>query len=104
MKNLNLYIYLDQEFCEFTLNGIDYRVDFQHQNFTCIYNSLKFSYVNENFDNVDILVTDLENHGFDLDFKEWVCEEINEYLSEHFEEYFSDDDWKEKYYQNKYGF
>lgn len=105
MKNLNLYIYLEHEFAEFTLNGIDYRVDFISNNFHCDFNSLVFSYTDENFDRVDILVTNLENHGFDLDFKEWVHEEISTQLKEHFEDYYyEDEDWKEKYYQTKYGF
>lgn len=107
MKNLYLYIHLDQEFCEFTLNGIDYRVDFIYQNFICDFNSLIFSYTNENYDRVDIPVTALEEHGFDLDFIEWVYEEINDRLKEHFEEYYGEDDdesWKDKYYALKYGF
>ena len=107
MKNLNLYIYLDLECVEFTLNNIDYRVDFQYQNFCCIYNSMKFSYVNENYDTVEIPSTALESHGFDLDFIEWVHEEINDRLKDHFEEYYGeedDDSWKDKYYSLKYGF
>jgi len=107
MKNLNLYIYLNQELVEFTLNGIDYQVNFEYQNFACIYNSIKFSYTNENYDIVEILPTALESHGFDLDFIEWVCDEINDRLKEHFEEYYGeeeDESWKDKYYSLKYGF
>lgn len=107
MKNLDLYIYLDLECAEFTLNGIDYRVDFEYQNFVCSYNSMKFSYIDESFDSIEILPTALESHGFDLDFIEWVHEEINDRLKEHFEEYYGEDEdesWKDKYYALKYGF
>ena len=107
MKNLHLYIYLDLELVEFTLNGIDYQIEFQYQSFCCIYNSMKFFYVNENSDSIEIIGEDLEKHGFDLDFKEWAHDEINDRLKEHFEEYYGeeeDESWKDKYYALKYGF
>lgn len=83
--------YLNDNYAELGLNGKIYKIDFEIENYTCIYNSMKFTFFNEFMDDIQLEGQDLEKHGIDLDLIEYIHEEINDDIRFWFEENYTYD-------------
>ena len=83
--------YLNDEYAELEVNGKMYRIDFEIKNYTCIYSSMKFNFINEFFDDVILEGDDLEKHGLDSKLIEYIHDEINDEIRIWFEQNYTYD-------------
>jgi len=97
---------------EFKDNDNFYCITFETQNNACIYSSFVLHLYNKEMDEIFIEPCDWFKHGFDLDFMEWLTDEINDRL---LEDYYHNNDvddeiecWmdraKESKFFNNWGF
>lgn len=103
MRIENVYISLVDNRLEYLNNGVYYQVEFTTSLTECDYNSMKFYYVDEFMDSIEIRVTELEKHGIDENFKEWLCDEIDNEIRWHYEENYNEDPDEniEEYFERK---
>jgi len=83
--------YLNDEYAEFGLNGKMYRIDFEIKNYSCIYSTMQFNFIDEFMDDVLLEGDDLEKHGLNLDLIEAIHDEINDDIRLWFEENYTHD-------------
>lgn len=98
-----LQIDLNESNLEYLFKGVYYQVDFTTSLTECDYNSLKFYYVDEFSDSIEIRITELEKHGIDEDFKDWLCNEIDKEIRWYYEENYNydPDENIEEYFERK---
>lgn len=80
--------YLNDEFAEFGLNGKMYRIDFEIKDYTCIYSTMQFNFINEFFDDVLLEGDDLEKHGLDSKLIGYIHDEINDEINKEIEHWY----------------
>lgn len=83
--------YLNDEYAEFGLNGKIYSINFEIKDYTCIYSSMKFYFMDEFFDDVLLEGQELEKHGITLDLIEYIHDEINDEIRIWFEQNYTYD-------------
>jgi hypothetical protein len=109
-ESINFYVH--DLYVELKDNENYYGVTFDTQNNACIYFSFQIHLYNKAMDEIFIEPCDWHKYGFDLDFMEWLTDEINDRLLENY--YHTTDiedemeDWmdraKESKYFNTWGF